>query len=482
MPTSTPADLDRQAAKLREQAAGLNRRNADRIERAQADLGQRLDETQRAATSARAAGDAATKQASELQDQAKQNLDTAKSFEDDALRTAAAGGPGSSLADNLLVDQAQKLRAAAIGLTGRAQRAQQEARRHVEQAERLDRDVDQIRHAAADDDRAGQTIWKTADDLDNKASQLEQAASDLREAGITSDATQKAALTKSAQDHLTRADGIKPDFDSISAEDIVGAGIPASDLPGELIDPSAADPVSPSPVDLHGTDPVDPLTQSQLDPTSPGTDPAAVPDPVAAAVASPGAGADADTVTGGVPGIDPVTGIGGVDPLPGVTGVAGPDAGVDPLPGVIGTDVGAGLTGVDPVTGVAFPDGGVDLVPATSGPPGVDPVDPLGADPAGSEASDDWAATTDGVVDPVGTAAAGSTPAGADAGYVDDVGDVQGQMAAPVDPAVAGYADAAGTSTSGYLAETSAVPGDDDGYWPDGAGEPAGDEMVEYGA
>jgi hypothetical protein len=273
--TPTPAALDQQAAKLREQAAGLNRRQADREEATGADYGTRLDDAHRTATTARSASAAATTQADELHDKAKESLGIAQRFEEEAARMAADGSPGGREGADDLREQAQLLRAGASSYTQRAQRSEQVARQQLDDAERADRQAFQIENGRGDQSSSLDNMRHTANQLEDKATELEQAASELRQADRAFTSEERATFLGQAQATLTRADAITPDFSRIATDDIVGAGIPVSAVPGnELMDPrSLLDPVDPGiapPVDLHDTDLMDP---NGPDPVNPGVAP-----------------------------------------------------------------------------------------------------------------------------------------------------------------------------------------------------------------
>jgi hypothetical protein len=103
----------------------------------------------------------------------------------------------------------------------------------------------------------------TANKLEDKATALEQAAGELRSANeVMRPATERAGKAEAT---LARADAIKPDFSRIGTDDIVGAGIPLSEVPGaELMDPrSLSSPPSPS-GGVDDTNLMDPRLQSSL--------------------------------------------------------------------------------------------------------------------------------------------------------------------------------------------------------------------------
>jgi hypothetical protein len=111
----------------------------------------------------------------------------------------------------------------------------------------------------------------TANQLEDKAVVLEQAASELRQADRAFTSEERTTFMGQAQATLVRADAITPDFSRITTDDIVGAGIPLSEVPGnELMDPYAPDPVNPGlvpPIDVHDTDLMDPNAPDAVDPT-----------------------------------------------------------------------------------------------------------------------------------------------------------------------------------------------------------------------
>jgi hypothetical protein len=305
-PTPTPAVLDKQAAKLREHAAGLNRRQAARDEQDGTDFGTRLDDAKRSAASARQAAEAATTEAGEHHDGAKDMLARAKSFEDDAARLDAGGDVHArSLADDYR-EQAQAYRTAAIASTRRAERAEQAARQQLDDAERYDRDAFQTERAWDDRMRSNATMRHTANQLEEKADAYEQAADKLRTASGSPDPAQSEVLTRQASEYIAQADRITPDFSRIGTDDIVAAGIPLSEVPGadlmhpgslvdpepvdlhdtDLMKPGDLDPVDPRPVDLHDTDLMKPGDLDPVDPGAPGV-PGADPSPAAGPVDVP---------------------------------------------------------------------------------------------------------------------------------------------------------------------------------------------------
>lgn len=274
-PTRTPADLDGQAARLREYAAGLSRRQADRDEQDGTDFGARIDDAKRSATAARSAAETATAQATELHDKAKESLALAKQLEADAARFEADGSPAGRMVADDFHDQAQMCRSSAIADTRRAERAEQVARQQSEEAERHERSALQTERARSDRMDANDALRHTANQLEAKADALEAAATDLRRAADAWEPVERDALTGLAAEHQARADRITPDFSRLSTEDVVAAGIPVSEVPGaELMDPRAfADPVAPSAVDVHDTDLMDPSSFADpVVPAGPGAD------------------------------------------------------------------------------------------------------------------------------------------------------------------------------------------------------------------
>jgi hypothetical protein len=264
----TPAELDRQAAVLREQAAGLNRRQADRSQASYADHGGRTDDAERTSAGARSAAAAATKQADELHDKAKESLGMARKLEDDAAGMAADGSvAGREMADDFR-EQAQLLRAGATSYTQRAQRAEEVARQQLDAADRADRQAFQTRRAGEDETDGLDQMRHAANKLEDKAVALEQAAGEMRSADRAFTSEERTEYLGKAQATLVRAEAIRPDYTRIAPQDIVAAGIPLSDVPGaELLDPLDFGPPPAAPeADLHDTDLMDPNADPVLGP------------------------------------------------------------------------------------------------------------------------------------------------------------------------------------------------------------------------
>jgi hypothetical protein len=254
--TPTPAELDRQAAVLRDQAAGLNRRQADRSQASYADHGGRADDAERTSAGARSAAAAATNQANEMHDKAKESLEMARKLEEDAVGMAADGSAsGREMADDFR-EQAQLLRAGATSYTQRAQRAEEVARTKLEEADEADRQALQTRRAGDDETDALDQMRHAANKLEDKATALEQAAGELRSADRAFTSEERTEFLGKAQATLVRAEAIRPDYSRIAPHDIVAAGIPMSDVPGaELLDPLDFGPPAAAPEpDLHDTD------------------------------------------------------------------------------------------------------------------------------------------------------------------------------------------------------------------------------------
>jgi len=343
--TPTSAALDQQAAKLRERAAGLNRQQADRQERVGIDTGARVDDAHRAAASARAAAATATTQADDMHGKAKENLDLARKFEDDAARMANDGSPfGRDMADDLR-EQAQLLRAAATSYSQRATRSEQVARQQLDIAERADREAFQVGRAGYDQSASLDAMRLTANQLESKATVLEQAADEMRLADTPWLQDQRTVHLGKVQELLTQADAIRPDFTKIEVSDIIGAGIPLSETPGnELMDPRLQTP-APAPGDIHDTDLMDPYSMADPVGDASGGEVAAV------AVDDP---IDPAGLPDSTPGDDPV------NPWPGTTSEIAADDGMNAqlspvggtAPDLVGTldgDLGAG-PGNDPVS------------------------------------------------------------------------------------------------------------------------------------
>ena len=241
MATPKIAEIEAQAAKLRDQSARLNRTQADREERHLADYGARMDDSDLAAASARGAAAKAHARANELHDRAKEANAMAKDFEEKAAKDMASDEPfAREMADDLR-EQAQLLRAGATSDTARAERAERTARKESERAEELERESTQIERDGLDRSTALDGMRHTANELEDKAVALEGAARNLRDAESMSSfqADEKAKLIKAAEDSLKRAEEIKPDFSRVETDALVEAGIPISDVPGaELMDPT----------------------------------------------------------------------------------------------------------------------------------------------------------------------------------------------------------------------------------------------------
>jgi hypothetical protein len=241
MATPKIAEIEAQAAKLRDQSARLNRTQADRDERNYSDYGSRMDDLDLAAASAKGAAAKAHARANELHDRAQEANKIAKDFEDKAAADIAKNEPfAAEMADDLR-EQAQLLRAGAASDTQRAERAERAARKELERAEELERESKQIEQEGRDRTAADDGMRHTANELENKAFELESAARSLRQAEskFGFDDAEKAKLNKAAEDSLKRAEEIKPDFSRIETEALVEAGIPISEIPGaELMDPT----------------------------------------------------------------------------------------------------------------------------------------------------------------------------------------------------------------------------------------------------
>ena len=235
------AEIEAQAAKLRDQSARLNRTQADREERHLADYGARMDDTDLAAASARGAAAKAHARANELHDRAQEANKMAKDFEEKAAKDMASDEPfAREMADDLR-EQAQLLRAGATSDTARAERAERTAWKESERVEELERESAQIQREGSDRSTALDGMRHTANELEDKAVALEAAARNLRDADgtLSFQADEKAKLIKAAEDSLKRAEEIKPDFSRVETDALVEAGIPISEIPGaELMDPT----------------------------------------------------------------------------------------------------------------------------------------------------------------------------------------------------------------------------------------------------
>ncbi len=184
MATPRIAEIEAQAAKLRDQSARLNRTQADREERHLADYGARMDDADLAAASARGAAAKAHARANELHDRAKEANAMAKDFEEKAAKDMASDEPfAREMADDLR-EQAQLLRAGATSDTARAERAERTARKESERAEELERESTQIERDGLDRSTALDGMRHTANELEDKAVALEAAARNLRDADV----------------------------------------------------------------------------------------------------------------------------------------------------------------------------------------------------------------------------------------------------------------------------------------------------------
>jgi hypothetical protein len=241
MATPRIAEIEAQAAKLRDQSARLNRTQADRDERHYSEYGSRVDDIDLAAASARGAAAKAHARANELHDRAQEANKIAKDFEEKALADIAKDEPfAAEMADDLR-EQAQLLRAGAASDTQRAERAERAARTELERADELERESKQIEQEGRDRTAADDGMRHTANELENKAFELESAARSLRQADATFGflPDEKATFIKAAEDSLKRAEEIKPDFSRVETDALVEAGIPISEIPGaELMDPT----------------------------------------------------------------------------------------------------------------------------------------------------------------------------------------------------------------------------------------------------
>lgn len=409
MATPTPAALDQEAAKLRNQAAKLEEEQADRVERTVGQHGGRFDEANRAATAARANANEAVRQANGLREGAQGLVNEATDLEEQAARLAGSSNPADRARADDLRAEAQQALAKAAGRSDRAEHAERTARQKLQEAERADRDARQIRGQSEDEADAGLPLGKAADALEQKATELEEAAGDLRQANKALTAGERDKLVKQAEGHLGKADAIKPDYTQVDVDIMVRSGIPVSHKPGaELMDlPSSPQTSAPTGND---TDLMNPD----------GTIGPATPSPAPAPAANDTDLMRPDGTTG------PATAPSGDD-----TDLMRPDGTsslpVDPL--------------ADPVTGVAGP--------ARLAAPIVGLADPL-ADPV-----------ADSLADPLGTE--GRREVGDFDSSTDDVG-------ASPDPAVetpdtsgieAGMADVGPTDSEGYAEPATDSVGDD---------------------
>ncbi|MET1002973.1 MAG: hypothetical protein ABWZ15_14270, partial [Acidimicrobiia bacterium] len=180
MATPKIAEIEAQAAKLRDQSARLNRTQADRDERLYSEYGSRVDDIDLAAASARGAAAKAHARANELHDRAQEANKIAKDFEEKAAADIAKDEPfAAEMADDLR-EQAQLLRAGAASDTQRAERAERAARKEQERADELERESKQIEQEGHDRTAADDEMRHTANQLENKAFELESAARSLR--------------------------------------------------------------------------------------------------------------------------------------------------------------------------------------------------------------------------------------------------------------------------------------------------------------
>lgn len=274
-PTPTPAALDQQAARLREQAAGLNRRQADRYEAVQADHGARFDETRRTAAEARAAANTATERADEMHGRAKEALDFARRLEADADQRTLSTDPSERETADDYREQAQLARASATSYTQRAQRSEQAARQKLDEAEAADRQSVRIQRVHDDATERLDHMRHAGNSLEDKAVLLERAADELRAADRATTPQARTEQMARAQASLARADAVKPDFSRIDPQDIVAAGIPMTEVPGaELLRPDSLDPVNPvNPVTpVNDTDLMRPDSFDPVDPVNPVND------------------------------------------------------------------------------------------------------------------------------------------------------------------------------------------------------------------
>ena len=241
MTTPRIAEIEQQAAKLRDQAARLNRTQADRDERTYSEYGSRVDDVDLASASSRGAAEQAHARAVELRGRA-QNADMiAKDLEDKAAAMVANNEPYANEVADDFREQAQLLRAGAASDTRRAERAEQAARKELDRVEEYEREAKQIVQEGRDRNAANDNMRLTANELESKAFELEAAARSLRQAErpLIDDA-EKSVHVKQAEEALQRADDMQPDFGRVETEAIVEAGIPISDIPGaELMEPTA---------------------------------------------------------------------------------------------------------------------------------------------------------------------------------------------------------------------------------------------------
>jgi len=237
MSTPTRTELLAEAGRLRSQAAGLTRRQADHTENHVAEVGGRLDAATREATAARAAVTATTAQANDLHDKAQLTLEYAGRLEAEARKLSESPEVADNQKADELLEQAALQRGTATGFTRRAAVAEQESRRQLDLADAAERRSTQLRREEYDRYYERSALGAPVDQMEAKAATLERAASQLRQASTATDPTTRATHTAAAETLVAEAARIVPDLSGVTVDDAIAAGIPVSQIPGAELMP-----------------------------------------------------------------------------------------------------------------------------------------------------------------------------------------------------------------------------------------------------
>jgi hypothetical protein len=218
VPRPIPTELDQRAAKLREQAAGLNREQADRQEKADVALRSRLDDAHRGAAAARSAASTAATQATDLHTKATVALDEADDLEQMASKLLTSGGGHEREGADDLRELAQLRRADAASFRRRAERAEHVAQQAYDRAEHLDREASQRTDQHVDRSQSLKAMGTTADQLEAKAAALEDAADAVRYSPYAMTPAEREKAMADADRLIAKADAITPDFHGVDDE------------------------------------------------------------------------------------------------------------------------------------------------------------------------------------------------------------------------------------------------------------------------
>jgi hypothetical protein len=246
-PSRDPRSLDEEAAATRTQARGLHDAALDALRKENRSWGARRDAAGREAAAARAAADAAEKQANDL---SRESHDLAERAANADVAGSRSNATNPADAEEHFEDGRAFIRLAEA-TSARADEARLLAQQLAERADALEQQYQAIDREPMPADYQGAHLENAADALDEKARLLGEAAEQQRNALLGADDPGAAARsTNWARDAQERADAIRPDYSHFDPQVLQDAGVPRSQLPGsELMVPEAdAGPVDAAPV------------------------------------------------------------------------------------------------------------------------------------------------------------------------------------------------------------------------------------------